>query len=310
MREKDQPLVTIGIPTYNRAATYLNQAMQCAVNQTYPNIEIIVSDNCSTDNTGEIVKKFGDPRIKYYKQQVNIGAVPNSNFCLKQSKGYYFLQLHDDDMIDDDFIEICMKAADYSTDVGIIRTGTRVIDSHGQVLQESRNMAKGLSTKEFTMCWFQGKTSMYFCSTLFNTDGLRKIGGFKSKHNLADDGFAIFKLEHMLGRVDVEDVKASFRKHPGEITFAVNVMKWCEDYLLLLDLICEITNGDDEVKYEGMQFFIRINYNRARAIKSPIKRLLTYMKVYEKFEYRYSPLRYLLYPHFLRMIRRCKNLIR
>ena len=102
------PLVTIGIPTYNRADGYLKDAIESALNQTYANLEIIISDNCSSDDTGLIVESFNDPRIKYYRHNENIGANNNFNFCLKKASGIFFLLLHDDDLIDEDFVELCM----------------------------------------------------------------------------------------------------------------------------------------------------------------------------------------------------------
>ena len=51
LKETTYPLITIAIPTYNRADNYLKQAIQCAINQTYSNVEIVISDNCSMDNT-------------------------------------------------------------------------------------------------------------------------------------------------------------------------------------------------------------------------------------------------------------------
>lgn len=90
MADPANPLVSIGIPTYNRANSYLKQALRSAVNQTYKNLEIIVSDNCSSDDTESVVKEFRDPRIRYFRQNKNLGAVPNCNFCLEQSQGKYF----------------------------------------------------------------------------------------------------------------------------------------------------------------------------------------------------------------------------
>lgn len=103
------PLVTIAIPTYNRANLYLTQAIESAINQTYPNLEIIISDNCSTDDTEMVIRSFKDPRIRYFRQEKNIGGNNNFNFCLKQARGEYFLLLMDDDLIDSDFIETCMR---------------------------------------------------------------------------------------------------------------------------------------------------------------------------------------------------------
>ena len=107
------PLVTIGIPTYNRAKAYLKDAIKSAVDQTYPNIEILISDNGSTDNTQLLVKSFDDPRIRYIKQENNIGANNNFNYCVMNAKGDYFLLLHDDDLIDKDFVEVCIHAAKF-----------------------------------------------------------------------------------------------------------------------------------------------------------------------------------------------------
>ena len=129
MVNKESPLVTIAIPTYNRAGTYLPEALQSALNQTYSNIEIFVSDNCSSDNTGQLVQRFADPRIRYIRHAENIGAPNILNFCINEARGVYLLLLQDDDMIDPDFIEMCMTAVNGNYDVGTIRTGIRLIDS-------------------------------------------------------------------------------------------------------------------------------------------------------------------------------------
>ena len=112
MENDTKPLVTIGIPTYNRASAFLKRALTSAVNQTYQNIEIVVSDNASTDHTEDVVKGFADPRISYFKQKENIGAINNFNFCLAQAQGDYLLLLLDDDLVDDDFVETYIQAID------------------------------------------------------------------------------------------------------------------------------------------------------------------------------------------------------
>lgn len=284
------PSVTIGIPTYNRADGYLKKAVESAINQTYPNIEIIVSDNCSCDNTEMVVKAFDDPRIRYYKHEVNIGANNNFNFCLKQATGDYFLLLQDDDLIDHDLIDVCIKAANYAADVGIIRTGTRVIDSEGRVLSEHPNMAAGLSTEDFFRCWFGCKTSLYLCSTLFNTKRLKEIGGFASRHNLFQDVVAEVQLAARFGRVDVENVKASFRKHANEITYSTKIHLWCEDSLELLALMSDLVSENRLlIRSEGMRFLSAINYNFASKVESPLKRFISYMIVFKNYNYRYPP---------------------
>lgn len=105
-----QPLVTIGVPTYNRPET-LKRALDSLVNQTYRNLEIIVSDNCSTDaDVQNVVNNFSaDARLKFTRQPVNKGLTHNFNFVLKMATGDFFMWLADDDWLDLNYIESCLS---------------------------------------------------------------------------------------------------------------------------------------------------------------------------------------------------------
>ena len=301
MKQKnfDFPLVTIAIPTYNRADGYLKEAIESAINQSYPNLEIIISDNCSSDDTGLIVETFNDSRIQYYRHDENIGANNNFNFCLKKATGVFFLLLHDDDLVDEDFVKKCMHAVKNRLEIGMIRTGTRVIDSDGNVLNETPNTVGGLSTEDFIRVWFDWKTALYLCSTLFNTKRLKEVGGFPSKPYLFQDVFAEFKLASKYGRIDIQDVKASFRQHPDEMTFASGIRSWCEDSLYLLDSICDlVTKNKTIIRKEGLSYFSTFNYRLARKIKSPIDRYIAYISLIKAFKYVF------LRDLFLRTLRR------
>ncbi len=268
------PVVTIGIPTRNRARTYLRETLSSALTQTYPHLEIVVSDNCSADDTEAVVRGFSDPRIRYFRHRADIGANGNFNFCLERATGDYFLLLHDDDLIDPDFVEACMLAAEYRAGLGIIRTGTRIIDARGTVLREVLNGVGGVSTEEFFRGWFAGRTTLYLCSTLFNTRRLRETGGFISPHLVFQDAFAMMRLAATHGRADVTEAKASFRRHPSGRTFTTTVSDWCEDSLALLDLMCSLVAEEKEaVRTEGLRFFAGLNYGRAAEARSPFRRL-------------------------------------
>ncbi|MBI5739857.1 MAG: glycosyltransferase [Nitrospirae bacterium] len=289
MNDKQPPLVSIGMPTYNRADGFLKGALRSALDQTYPDFELIVSNNCSTDHTEEVVKGFNDPRIRYFKQAVNIGSVPNSNFCLSRARGDYFLLHHDDDLIDPDFLETCMKAANYSADAGVILTGTRLIDTDGNIIGETPNTAAGAPAAEFFRGWLARKHSMYLCSTVYNRRRLQEIGGFRSLHNLFDDIVALVRLSEFK-RIDIEEVKASFRKHPGEETYHADVRAWVEDSLFLLDVMCEKLPAENgRLREEGMRFLSNMNYKIACSIKSPVRRLKAYYAIFSKYHYRHFP---------------------
>ena len=295
MKPDEKPLVSIGIPTYNRASSYLPQALKCAVGQSYSNIEIIVADNCSTDNTEEVVVGFKDARIRYFKHQQNIGPNNNFNFAWQQASGAYFQLLHDDDLIDPDFVQACMARAAYRTDIGLIRTGIRLVHGDLSLKAELKNQLFGPTTDDFIFSWFADMTPPYLCGTLFNRKGLEDIGGFKSRHNLFQDVLAEFKLAHRMGKVDIEEPKASFREHAGEITVNVKIKGWSEDSLELLDLLCAIASDKnrERVRTEGRKFFARKMYEMlqksARAHGRRRPSMVDYLKVYRIFGFRYLP---------------------
>jgi len=97
-------LVTVIIPTYNRAKL-INRAINSVLNQTYNNIELIIIDDASEDNTEEIVKSINDDRITYIKLEVNKGACNARNIGIKEAKGKYITFQDSDDEYHKDKIE-------------------------------------------------------------------------------------------------------------------------------------------------------------------------------------------------------------
>lgn len=117
----NQPLVSIGIPTYNRPE-YLKKALDCAINQTYENLEIIVSDNCSKNPEVEkICREYSqnDSRVRYFRQEKNIGMAANGEFVLNTAKGKYYQWCMDDDWLSENYIEEGLKFLEANPDYSI-----------------------------------------------------------------------------------------------------------------------------------------------------------------------------------------------
>lgn len=105
-------LVSIGIPAYK--ATYLYETIESALSQDYKNIELIIVDDCSPYHLENIVNKFKDSRIRYYKNKENLGKVSivhNWNKCLSFANGEFFVLLCDDDILLPNFVSGLLNLA-------------------------------------------------------------------------------------------------------------------------------------------------------------------------------------------------------
>jgi len=107
-----QPLVSICIPTYNGAA-FISETLQSALNQSYQNFEIIITDDKSSDNTLEICMAFSekDSRIKVYENEQNLGLVGNWCECVEKAKSKWIKFLFQDDLLVSNCIEKMISAA-------------------------------------------------------------------------------------------------------------------------------------------------------------------------------------------------------
>lgn len=90
-------LVSIIMPSYN-TANYIGDSVQSVINQTYKNWELLIVDDCSEDNTDEVVSMFVDERIKYLKNSSNCGAAVCRNRALREAKGKWIAFLDSDDL--------------------------------------------------------------------------------------------------------------------------------------------------------------------------------------------------------------------
>jgi len=140
----DQPLVSIAIPTMNRRHD-LPTSIGSILAQNYHNLEILISDNGSTDDTPEYCRDLAaqDSRVRYLRHEQNIGFMANWNYVLQQSEGKYFMWLGDDDWLEPgtikSYVDFLESNPDYS-----LASGTILYWQNGSVIREE----KGLSLSE------------------------------------------------------------------------------------------------------------------------------------------------------------------
>lgn len=120
IKNKKMPKVSIGIPIYNEEK-WAARALESLLAQSYLNIEIIISDNASTDRTGEIcrVYKVQDNRIQYYRNDTNIGICENFEKVIQLSRGKYFMWAAADDWWAPDFVKLLVEELESHPEAGL-----------------------------------------------------------------------------------------------------------------------------------------------------------------------------------------------
>jgi glycosyltransferase involved in cell wall biosynthesis len=130
--------VAIGMPVWN-GEPFLSDAIESILAQTYGDLELVISDNASTDDTAEICHSYAkrDTRIQYIKQGKNIGANPNYNLVFHRSSGEYFKWAAHDDVLAPEFIQECVKVLDDDKDVVLCSPATVLINEDGSPVRYS-----------------------------------------------------------------------------------------------------------------------------------------------------------------------------
>jgi glycosyltransferase involved in cell wall biosynthesis len=132
MPDDPEPLVSVIIPTRNRAH-YLGTAVSSALQQTYSNLEIIVSDNASSDDTCAMMARIDDSRVRYQRHEHNIGSLLNFLSAVRESHGMYVAILHDDDMWEPTFVEKLVTHLEADTDLVVAFSDQSIMDETGSV---------------------------------------------------------------------------------------------------------------------------------------------------------------------------------
>jgi len=188
-----KPLVSIGVPSYNRPKT-LRRTLDCLVNQTYSNIEIIVSDNCSTDDeVSEVINSFiKDARVKYFKQEVNKGFVFNFNFVLEKATGEFFMRLADDDWLDLNYIESCVNFLIENTDYAAACGRANIYDLDGSLIKQDVEL--DLTTPSYAERVLNYYSKVEHNSIFYSLFRRKYYEYLLAKKKLGDDWFIISRI--------------------------------------------------------------------------------------------------------------------
>jgi glycosyltransferase involved in cell wall biosynthesis len=143
------PVVSIGLPVYN-GERYLDATIRSILRQDFPDLELIVCDNASTDATGEICRQHAaaDRRVIYHRQPRNLGAGPNYDDCFHRARGHYFKWAAHDDLLAPDYLSRAVAALDRAPEAVLCTTGITEIGPEGEVLRRYANSFPGIDAAD------------------------------------------------------------------------------------------------------------------------------------------------------------------
>lgn len=133
------PLVSIGMPAYN-GERYIKRALDSLLAQNYANFELLISDNCSTDQTLSIAEQYAaiDKRITVHAQKYNIGAWPNFRTLVEQARGEYFMWAAVDDYWGPEFVSALVADLEECPEAGVAMCAVDLVRQNGELLDTVR----------------------------------------------------------------------------------------------------------------------------------------------------------------------------
>lgn len=235
-------LISIAIPAYK--LTFLHEAIESCLTQSCKNFELIILDDCSPEDLYSVVKEFNDNRIRYYRNDKNIGAVnvvDNWNKCIEYATGDYIICMGDDDKLLPNCLDEYAKLIEKYPGLGVYHAWTEIIDEKGNFadLQEPRPEWESV----YSLLWNRWRGRKQFIGDfLFDIKLLKGNGGFY-KLPLAwasDDITAIIAAKHT-GVANTQRFGFSYRINSLTISNTGNAeikldailkeREWYEDFL-------------------------------------------------------------------------------
>lgn len=169
---------SITIPAYKHK--YLKESIDSILCQSYHDFEIIIINDASPEDIDSIINQYADPRIRYYKNNKNIGilkVVDNWNKCLQYATGEYLICMGDDDKLKSNCLEEYNKLINQYPNLNIYHGWTEIIDEKDKVIliQEPRPERESV----YSMIWNRWRGRLqYIGDFLFRTSTLKQVGGF------------------------------------------------------------------------------------------------------------------------------------
>ena len=179
---KKNPIISVAMPVYN-GAKWLPSAIDSILNQTCTDFEIVISDNASTDNSEEICRNYAkkDPRIRYFRNSINLGVSENFNMAFKHSVGKYVKWATTNDYIKPTMLERCVEILEKNSDVVLCYCKTRLFnpsENYEEDYEDNLHLMQESPSVRFST-YFENARLNNIMNGVIRSDSLKKTGLYK-----------------------------------------------------------------------------------------------------------------------------------
>ena len=208
-----KPLVTIYIANYNYS-NYLEEAVDSVFGQTYNNIEVIIIDDHSTDNSIEVIKNLSKKyNFKYIRNKTNYGLTVVNNQAIKLAKGDYIMRLDADDILLPKCIELLVKEISKDKQTALVYGNWINISEDGSFISKE----KRLDISKVALL----DSPAHGACTLLRLDSLRSVGGYDEQFKKQDGYYIWLKLIFKYKVKNIDEEVFKYRKHDLSLSYNI-----------------------------------------------------------------------------------------
>ena len=237
------PLLTIGMVTYNQEGL-VSKAIESVLNQSYTNFELLINDDCSTDNTWNVIQQYNDPRIHAVRNETNVYQYLNRNKVIERAKGKYLIFIDGDDLMYSFGVEYGIKILESNHDTAAIYT---------HFFRNNMVFPIKLTPREFIICQYFGNDFLGTALTavIFKTEIVRKEGGFSNDY-ISSDIFLRLKISSKYPTIVTDFFFAWWRETPNQQSRRLDYAKMSYEQTeqmneILNDSDCPITLNEKKL---------------------------------------------------------------
>jgi len=250
--------ISVCLPVFN-GSKYLTQAIESVLGQSYSNLELLIADDLSTDDSQAIAEKYArqDKRVIYWKNEINQGIFGNYNQCLKRASGELIKLFAQDDLLETTCCERLSDQLAVNKNISIVSCARAVIDEQGKETAVERFFDKTMVIPGQEMITAYANTFVYKigtpCQVMFRKESIGS--GFNTLYKLSGDIEYFLRILESDDFMYLDEVLVKFRRHAQSVTitaladlsFVFDACKLAEKYARYL-----VSDQTDPIMHRGL----------------------------------------------------------